>query len=176
MILPHLRWKKMLCCFCFSLTCQCNRSRAFVRFNFPNDSIWIEAESVSKNDVWKQQRFIHDTSYICTSLTHKHDLYIVALRIHLRGSTWAVCAMCFVWCCGVGNKLRDSWKETRFYFLTQPWFVFLSFVFVVKQNNDKHKPHHTYTYQFYIILWHFHSRVGRVGVSKILTKDLSEGD
>ena len=51
--------------------------------------------------------------------------------------------------------------------------MFLSFVFVVKQNNDKHKPHHTYTYQFYIILWHFHSRVGRVGVSKILTKDLS---
>ena len=33
---------------------------------------------------------------------------------------------------GVGNKLRDSCKETRFYFPTELWFVFVSGFLILK--------------------------------------------
>ena len=77
-----------------------------------------------------------------------------------RRSVWCMC----VFCCGVGNKLRDSCKETRFYFLTQLRFVFCCFclTFGLKnQINTKHKPQHTHTHFLIPVKFPFKGRVGR---------------
>ena len=49
----------------------------------------------------------------------------------------------------------------------------LCFVFGSKQNKEQTQTSTHMHISIYTMLWHFHSRVERVGVSKILTKDLS---
>ena len=46
-------------------------------------------------------------------------------------------------CCGVGNKLRDSCKETRFYFHTQ--LLVCGFVFILKFGFEKTRTNKTQT-------------------------------
>ena len=58
--------------------------------------------------------------------------------------SYLVC-VCVVYC-GVGNKLKVSWKETRFNFLTQRLFVLWVLFLVSTKTTTKHKPQHTHTH------------------------------
>ena len=62
------------------------------------------------------------------------DLYVSFKQLYVKPPAYVRQVLCVD--CGVGNKLRDSCKETRFYFHTQLRFVFC-FVHLFKQQNTK---------------------------------------
>ena len=75
--------------------------------------------------------------------------------------------------------LRDSWKETRFYFLTQLVVLcsVLCFVFCLKQNKQHKTNTHILTHTLTVYSYEFPLK-GREGgpVQNFDNKDLSNGD